>query len=69
MIFFPTKIDADIWSKIDHMFSEKEFIEIVFKIQSNSYNTYQTTLRDTSKIHDIIHGYPNFLVDEAPFGY
>ena len=51
------------------MFSEKEFIEIVFKIQSNAYNTYQTTLRDTSKIHAIIHGYPNFLVDEAPFGY
>ena len=68
--FSPTKIDRRIFGlKIDHMFSEKEFIEIVFKIQSNAYNTYQTALRDTSKAHDILPGYPDFLVDEAPFGY
>ena len=55
--FSPTKIERRIIGlKIDHMFSEKEFIEMVFKVQLNAYDTYQTTLRDTNKTHDIIPG-------------
>ena len=68
--FSPTKIDRTILGgKIDHMFSEKEFIELVFKIHINIYNTYQTELRDTNKVYNIIPGYSDIYFDESPFGY
>ena len=51
------------------MFSEKEFLELVVQVQTNDYDTYQTNLRDTTKINDILPGYDDFFVDEAPFGY
>ncbi len=68
--FSPTIIDRIILGgKIDHMFSEKEFIEVALKFQINDYNTYQTELRDTSKVYNIIPGYSDIYFDESPFGY
>jgi outer membrane receptor protein involved in Fe transport len=68
--FSPTRIKRQVLGiKADHMFSEKEFLELVVQVQTNDYNTYQTNLRDTTKINDILPGYDDFFVDEAPFGY
>ena len=67
--FSPTRIRRQVLgSKTDHMFSEKEFLELVVQVQMNDYNTYQTNLRDTTKINDILPGYDDFFVDEAPLG-
>ena len=53
--FPPTKLERRIIGlKIDHMFSEKEYIEMVFKVQLNAYDTNQTTLRHTNKTQDIL---------------
>ncbi len=52
--------------QIVHVLSPKTFVELFAQTNTNRYNTFQSTLRDTAKIYEPIAGY---RVDEAPFGY
>ncbi|HNY91614.1 MAG TPA: TonB-dependent receptor [bacterium] len=52
--------------KLTHMLSPKTFYEVSLEYQNNRNNTYEMTLRDTSKVYEIVNGY---YVDEMPYGY
>ena len=68
--FSPTRLKRSIIGiRATHMFSEKEFLDLVLQLQSNIYDTYQTDERDTTKKYAIIPGYDHYQVDEAPYGY
>jgi len=52
--------------QVVHVLSPKTFIEFFAQTNSSRYHTFQSTLRDTSRIYEPVAGY---RVDEAPFGY
>ncbi|HOT95623.1 MAG TPA: TonB-dependent receptor [bacterium] len=52
--------------KLTHMLSPKTFYEFTAEYQYNRTNTYQMSLRDTAKTHQIM---PGYFVDEMPYGY
>src|SRR5690606_37143048 len=43
--------------KLTHMLSPRTFYEVSFEYQNNRNNTSEMTLRDTTKVHEIIEGY------------
>jgi len=49
-----------------HVLSPTTFYDFSFQRNENRYKTFQSTLRDTSKIYEPV---PGYLVDEAPYGY
>jgi len=55
-----------IGAKINHVLSSKTFYEASIQWSFNRYNTYQMSLRDTSKTHKILDDY---YVDDEPYGY
>ncbi|MBP7461193.1 MAG: TonB-dependent receptor [Candidatus Delongbacteria bacterium] len=52
--------------KFTHMMSQTTFYEVSLQNNINRYRTTQTSVRDTSKVNEII---PGYYVDEAPYGY
>jgi outer membrane receptor protein involved in Fe transport len=52
--------------KFTHVLSSRTFYEINVQNNINRYNTYQMTLRDTTKRYEPV---PGIKVDEAPWGY
>ncbi len=52
--------------KFTHMLNPKTLYEVRFQHNINRYKTYQLASRDTSKIFEPV---PDYLVDEAPYGY
>lgn len=52
--------------KFTHMLNQSTFYEISLQNSINRYRTSQTSLRDTSKVYEVI---PGYKVDEAPYGY
>ncbi len=52
--------------KGNHILSSHKFYEINIQHSINRYHTFQTEDRDTSRIYEIL---PEFLLDEAPYGY
>ncbi|MCX6150031.1 MAG: TonB-dependent receptor [Ignavibacteriales bacterium] len=51
---------------LTHVLSPTTFYDATFQRNENRYKTFQSQLRDTSKIYEPIAGY---FVDEAPYGY
>lgn len=49
-----------------HVISPTTFYDIAFQRNENRYKTFQSQLRDTSKIYEPV---PGYFVDEAPYGY
>ncbi len=65
--FSPSTIYRTIANiKLTHILSQNSYYEIKAQHKVNKYNTFQTRLRDTSKIYEPL---PGYYVDEAPFGY
>ncbi|MCD6100715.1 MAG: TonB-dependent receptor [Candidatus Marinimicrobia bacterium] len=65
--FSPTAIYRTVFGfKLNRVVSSRTFYEVVFQVNTNRYKTYQMTLRDTTKKHEI---FPGYFVDEAPYGY
>ncbi len=52
--------------KMTHVLSQKTFYDVSVQFKTSKYNTFQTELRDTSKIYEPV---PGYFVDEAPYGY
>lgn len=52
--------------KLTHILSKETFYELSIQNNFNRYNTYQMSVRDTTKKYSPLAGY---FVDEAPFGY
>jgi len=62
---------ADVYNtmagiKINHIIDNKSYYDAVVQYDYHQYNTYEMSLRDTSKIYEIVDGY---YADEAPYGY
>jgi outer membrane receptor protein involved in Fe transport len=55
-----------IGATLTHMLSPKTFYEVALQRNQSRYSTYQSRLRDTSKVYQPVVGY---YVDEAPYGY
>ena len=51
---------------LTHMLSPTTFYEVAVQRNQSRYNTYQSPLRDTSKVYQPV---PGYFVDEAPYGY
>ena len=52
--------------KFTHMLNPKALYEVRLQHNINRYKTFQLASRDTSKIFEPV---PDYLVDEAPYGY
>ncbi len=52
--------------KFTHALNLKTFYTVDLQYKRSQYNTFQTTLRDTSRIYQPV---PGYFVDEAPYGY
>ena len=52
--------------KLTHMLSPKTYYEVSAQNSINRYNTYQLTVRDTTKSYEPV---PGYATDEAPYGY
>ncbi|MCI0514918.1 TonB-dependent receptor, partial [candidate division KSB1 bacterium] len=52
--------------KFVHQLNPNTFYEISLQHKMSFYNTYQTSLRDTSRQYEVV---PGYFVDEAPYGY
>ncbi|MDD5765032.1 MAG: TonB-dependent receptor [Candidatus Marinimicrobia bacterium] len=55
-----------VGAKINHVLSARTFYEASIQYFYNRYNTYQASIRDTSKTFEVLDGY---YVDESPYGY
>lgn len=52
--------------KLTHMLTPKTFYVVSLRNSINRYNTFQMTVRDTTKKYEPV---PGYWVDEAPYGY
>lgn len=52
--------------KLTHAISAKTFYEVNMQYKHSKYHTFQSDMRDTSKVYEIL---PEYKVDEAPYGY
>lgn len=72
LLYVPGRFSpADIYNtmlgvKINHILSARTYYDAVFQYDRHRYNTFQMSLRDTSKVYEIVDG---LYVDEAPYGY
>ncbi len=65
--FSPTSIYRNIYDlKLTHTISSKTLYEIKLQYKKSKYNTFQTSLRDTTDRYEVV---PGYFVDEAPYGY
>lgn len=65
--FSPSTIYRNIYDlKLTHTLSSKTLYEFKFQYKRSKHNTFQTSLRDTTKRYEIV---PGLFVDEAPYGY
>ena len=55
-----------VGAKLTHALGPKSFYEANIQYNRSKYNSFQTTLRDTSRIYQPV---PGYYADEAPFGY
>jgi outer membrane receptor protein involved in Fe transport len=55
-----------IGATLTHMLSPTTFYEVALQRNQSRYNTYQSPLRDTSRVYEPV---PGYFVDEAPYGY
>ncbi len=68
--YSPTAIYRTILgAKLNKVISSKTYYELRLQHNNNHYNTYQMSLRDTTKKYDIFPEEGEYLVDEAPYGY
>jgi len=52
--------------KFTHILNPKTYYDVNLQFKGSRYNTFQTELRDTSKIYEPV---PGYFVDEEPYGY
>ena len=65
--YSPSSIYRNVFGiSLTHVLSPTTFYDISIQRNQSRYNTFQTTMRDTSKIYQPV---PGYFVDEAPFGY
>jgi outer membrane receptor protein involved in Fe transport len=65
--YSPSEIYRSMFGvKLTHILNQKLYYDVNIQYKRSKYNTYETTLRDTSRIYQPVSGY---FVDEAPFGY
>ncbi len=65
--FSPTDIYRNMLGiKLNHVLSNRKYYDVIVQYMENRYDSYQISMRDTSKTHEIVNG---LFVDEAPFGY
>ncbi len=55
-----------IGATLTHMLSPTTFYEVALQRNQSRYSTYQSPLRDTSRVYQPV---PGYYVDEAPYGY
>ncbi len=55
-----------VGAKITHALGAKSYYEANLQYNRSKYNTFQTQLRDTSRVYQPV---PGYFVDEAPYGY
>lgn len=55
-----------IGATLTHMLSPSTFYEVALQRNQSRYSTFQSRLRDTSKVFEPV---PGYFVDEAPYGY
>jgi outer membrane receptor protein involved in Fe transport len=55
-----------IGATLTHMLSPTTFYEVAAQRNQSRYSTYQSPLRDTSKVFQPV---PGYYVDQAPYGY
>jgi len=67
--YSPTVIYRTMFGlKFNHLLSSRTFYEVTLQNLNNRYNTFQIADRD-STLYTPIPGYPDYYVDEAPYGY
>ncbi len=65
--YSPSSVYRQVYGlQLTHMLTPKTYYEVSLQFNNNRYNTFQTTLRDTSRKHTPI---PGYFVDEMPYGY
>lgn len=65
--YSPSSIYRNIFGfSLTHVLSSSTFYDLTFQRNENRYKTFQTQLRDTSKVYEPV---PGYFVDEAPYGY
>jgi outer membrane receptor protein involved in Fe transport len=65
--FSPSSIYRNVIGvSLTHVLSPTTFYDFTFQRNENRYKTFQSKLRDTSKIYEPV---PGYFVDEAPWGY
>ena len=55
-----------IGATLTHMLSPTTFYEVAVQRNQSRYSTYQSPLRDTSRVYQPV---PGYYVDQAPYGY
>jgi len=55
-----------IGATLTHMLSPSTFYEVALQRNQSRYSTFQSRLRDTSRVFEPV---PGYFVDEAPYGY
>jgi outer membrane receptor protein involved in Fe transport len=55
-----------VGATLTHMLSPTTLYEVAIQRNQSRYNTFQSPLRDTSRIYQPV---PGYFVDEAPYGY
>ena len=65
--FSPADIYRQLYGiQLTHMLSHSTFYDVLLQYNYSRYNTYQMTVRDTTRKYEIV---PGFFVDELPYGY
>ncbi len=65
--YSPSSIYRNVFGiSLTHVLSPTTFYDISIQRNESRYSTFQTQLRDTSKIYQPV---PGYFVDQAPFGY
>jgi len=65
--YSPSSVYRSVFgAKLTHVLSPRTYYEVSLQHKISRYNTYQLTVRDTTKRNEPV---PGYFVDEAPFGY
>ncbi len=65
--YSPSSIYRNVFGiTLTHVLSSETFYDVSIQRNESRYNTFQSQIRDTSKIFQPV---PGYLVDESPFGY
>ena len=55
-----------VGATLTHMLTPSTFYEVSIQRNQSRYSTFQSPLRDTSRVYQVL---PGYFVDEAPYGY